>query len=171
MAKVYPRFFIYRADANGVLAFAILAAPQIAPVALASFGIFHLVNINASTVNAPGMISPTLPLKELNGGKFVAAHQRHIRNRLGVFYVRLECVSHSCVKYKIKSICCQAQNTIKCKKESGRPWARLATSDRPARTSTGMSRLLGQESVIVASPCCYGPRSGRYLNERRRLSN
>jgi hypothetical protein len=75
MPKFNPRFLVDSTDANGVLLFAILTAPQETAISLASLGIHHLVNGNRTTMNASGSLAPSLTLYELNGGQFIRASQ------------------------------------------------------------------------------------------------
>jgi len=75
MPKFNPRFLVDSTDANGVLLFAILTAPQETAISLASLGIHHLVNGNRTTMNASGSLAPSLTLYELDSGQFIRASQ------------------------------------------------------------------------------------------------
>lgn len=73
-----------RTNANCVLLFAIPATPEIPAVALARFGIGHLVDFNTATLHTARSRAPTLFFKELNCGQFVRAGERNLRDYVGL---------------------------------------------------------------------------------------
>jgi hypothetical protein len=81
--QTYPAFFVYSTNAYRVLIFAVITAPKKPLVALASLAVGHLVNVNASTVNAARRLAPTLDLKKLYGGQFIGAGERDLADYLG----------------------------------------------------------------------------------------
>ena len=67
--------FVDGPDPNGVLLFAIAAAPQETAVALSGLSVRHFVDVNASALHTAGIGSPPLRLEEFDGGKFIRAGQ------------------------------------------------------------------------------------------------
>ena len=76
MAQRQARFFINRADANGVLLRAIAATPEIALVPSAIF-VSHFIHVRAFAMRTARRIAPALRLEKLNREQFIAAHLRH----------------------------------------------------------------------------------------------
>lgn len=110
VTELDARFLVNRADADGVLLFAIAAAPQVTIVAFASLCVFHLVHFHASAFDASRSVAPSLLFQKLHGCEFVAARQRNIFYRLRlrqlpfaifVCHINNIILGASCVKYKI----------------------------------------------------------------------
>jgi hypothetical protein len=86
VAELDAGIFKDGARADGVLLFAVLAAPAVVSLALASLAVQHLVNGNGTTARAGSAISaPTLLFKELDGGLFVGASGWNLADDFVVF--------------------------------------------------------------------------------------
>ena len=83
MPHVQPGLFIHRADTDGVLLFAIVAAPEETFVALRCLGILHLVDADRAAFNTARAITPTLHFEEFDGGKLIRASGWNLFDDLG----------------------------------------------------------------------------------------
>ena len=75
VAKRQTRFFVNRADADGVLllAFLFAATPKETLVTLAGFGIDHLIDVGRAAMDAARGIAPSLALEEFHCRRLIAA--------------------------------------------------------------------------------------------------
>jgi len=88
MAQWNSGLLKHRADPDGELAVAVVAAPQKPLVALAVF-ILHLVHVGGLALRAVRFTFPKPLFKEFNRRSFVAAGHRNLSNRFRVFQVRV----------------------------------------------------------------------------------
>ena len=117
MAQGQSAFLVDRTNANRVLLFAIVTAPEKSFVAFARLGIAHLVNILGLAVRAAGRTIPALRLHEFHGGKLARAGQRNVSDDLRCLQVGRFRVLHG-GNFILSAIGCQilfssSKNTIK----------------------------------------------------------
>ena len=110
MPQFNSGFFIHRANANRVLQLAIEAAPQESSIPLASLGVLHLVDMNATAMHTARIRAPAHTLQKLDCGEFIGTSQGNLlddwRARQLMFAIlfchdSIMLLSASCVKYKI----------------------------------------------------------------------
>lgn len=73
MTKGQTALFVHSSDPHRVLFFAVPATPQETLATLASLGIFHLVHVYASTLDAAGSAAPAHQLEQFDRRRFVGA--------------------------------------------------------------------------------------------------